>query len=86
MANDRLYVRCEFCGEFRFLGKFYPAHLGISLDDMATLREFMELHLECNPRYGGPDLGKAPGFGFYTEQMRTESYAQSPQTDTKENA
>jgi hypothetical protein len=65
MANDRIFVGCCYCGETAFLDKYYPGcqsltHADTSYYKPEKLADFLELHVQCNPNYGGADLGQQP--------------------------
>jgi hypothetical protein len=55
MANDRFYCRCTRCGDYLWLGKYYPGTaVAFATDDVAAaLQTFIESHLSrCQPQDG----------------------------------
>jgi hypothetical protein len=61
MANDRLFVRCTKCGDYEYLGKYYPSMAG-HVDRRDELAEFVDKHLDscqlggmCLTDYGDAD-------------------------------
>jgi hypothetical protein len=52
MANDRFYIRCTVCGDYLFLGKYYPSGDTIVNDYwQEPLMTFIGSHLSnCQPQ------------------------------------
>jgi len=65
MANDRVFIKCKFCGGWRMLLKFFPP-TGSKTGDNNIL-DFLNAHAICHPRRCEIDLGGDPGFELFTE-------------------
>ncbi len=71
MANDRIFVVCEWCGAHDMLGKYYPSN-GADIDG-ERLARFYRIHRCCHPRHGtrdlvgSTDLGPSLGLSLLTE-------------------
>ena len=48
MANDRLYVVCDVCKSYLYLGKFYPSHSEITWDRVPAeeVKDFVNKHID----------------------------------------
>lgn len=71
MANDRIFVVCDWCGMHKKLGKYYPS-TGAYINS-SIFKAFHEEHRVCHPqhgteeRVGGPDLGPKLGISLMCE-------------------
>lgn len=60
MSNDRFYVRCAICGDYEWLGKYYPSTGAQCRVDPKLIMDFLAFHLtECQAR-GAFDFGDGP--------------------------
>lgn len=66
MANDRVFIKCKYCGGWKMLLKFYPTS-GSTYRDNGIL-EWLDDHAGCHPSFRcGLDLGGDAGFTLHTE-------------------
>lgn len=65
MANDRVFIKCNYCGGWKMLLKFYPTD-GLFTTDNKIL-EWLNTHRRCHPKSYDADLGDDPGFSLHTE-------------------
>lgn len=66
MANDRIFVVCDWCGGHKILGKYYPS-TGADVDG-ADFEAFYEQHRDCHPQHSGDvDLGPRLGLSLMCE-------------------
>ena len=75
MANNRLYLKCPFCGECVLLGKsmgrnFYTPYTGDPPQYEGRIQEFFEKHWEC---YIYSDLTGVDG-GIFTLEDEMGTY------------
>ena len=64
MANDRLYMRCEGCGEVRMLAKYYPNGHAYTWPKGRELVGWLNMHLQC---IQANDWGGKPPIELVTE-------------------
>lgn len=81
MANDRLILRCSFCGAEQTLAKYYPTwftgdsaegSLEMTKQHLDLVPAFISQHSTHHPRCGKVDLNGEPGF-----EIRMESNART---------
>ena len=65
MANDRVFIKCETCGGWKMLLKFFPTS-GLTTRDNDIL-EWLDTHARCHPRSYNGNLGGDPGYTLHTE-------------------
>jgi hypothetical protein len=75
MANDRIAIRCKYCGEGYTIAKYYPGNLYLLHDVHLSLGEWLAYHinerLEKEWKVYGGDLECEAGFEFVTEDSST---------------
>jgi hypothetical protein len=63
MANDRVYIRCDTCGQHSYVGNYFPS-VGVNHETGAATGDFITRHLnECfrkRPEAEYLTLGSAP--------------------------
>ncbi len=64
MADDRVFIRCKYCGGWKMLLKFYT---GGSFHRDNGILEWLDSHAGCHPRQFDMDLDGDPGFELLTE-------------------
>ena len=64
MANDRVMIRCDGCGAWKMLIKFFPGDF--STRDNGIL-EWIDSHGPCHFRLYDVDLANTPGFSLFCE-------------------
>ena len=67
MANDRVYIKCKYCGGWKMLLKFYPTTGPVTRPEFGIL-EWLDKHARCHPHSWDNDLNGDPGFTLHTEQ------------------
>lgn len=69
MANDRIFLRCKYCGDRVFLFKYYPTPTRSYVPhEAARFDEFLHTHLwGCHPQGGQLHLADESGFDVVTE-------------------
>ena len=68
MANDRFYIVCDGCKEYRWLSDWHPGcPLDISKDGSEWLNDFFSQHSDCMPINKGVEFGESVGFSFGNE-------------------
>ena len=79
MADDRLIIRCSFCGEEYDWAKFaggFSVYDEYRCEDETTITPWLNEHLECRRKAIGLDLNGLdgiPGFDLVTESRPKES-------------
>jgi len=63
MANDRIFIKCDYCGGWKMLLKFFPGYL---YNTNNGIIEWIEVHANCRPDLFDGCLS-APGFSLHTE-------------------
>lgn len=66
MANDRLYIKCNFCGESIMLAKYDPIGFG-QVKNSKEIELWLNKHLECRPDAHDTTLNNDPGVSIVTE-------------------
>lgn len=70
MANNRLYMRCRYCGEELYIDKNFGGAYFISDEKLKKINEFFEDHAYC----GEPSsLAHGGWFELYDEYHEGES-------------
>ena len=64
MANDRVHIRCDGCGAWKMLIKFFPGNL--SVRDNGIL-PWIDAHGPCHAHLYCNNLGGDPGFTLFTD-------------------
>ncbi len=65
MANDRFYIICDGCKEYRWLNDWHPGSpLNLSEDGRKWLNDFFENHWDC----AGGEFEDNVGFSFGNEK------------------
>lgn len=79
MANDRLFLVCEHCGETLMLGKYYPSSGFYTTPGAAGAVEFLDKHGDCiEPRKG--ELTDVPFTIINEQQLADRSGSASNRT------
>lgn len=73
MADDRVFLRCKYCGGWKMLLKFFSSS-GATHRDNGVL-DWLDAHAECHPNRHNFNLGGDPGFTIHTEEDLVEGGA-----------
>ena len=65
MANDRVFIKCNGCGGWKMLLKYFP-NTGSTTRDNGILK-WLDAHAGCHQRAGHPDLDGDTGFELFAE-------------------
>lgn len=66
MANDRIFIVCDGCKEYRCIQKWYPGeNISLEEDEVEAMNDFFSQHSDCTEHK--IDLGTNVGFSFGSE-------------------
>lgn len=65
MANDRVMIKCDGCGAWKMLLKFFPGDLSTRPEN--GVLPWLDLHGKCHPHFFGDDLDGVIGFSLHLE-------------------
>jgi len=69
MANDRIFIRCDGCGAWKMLMKYFPGSLSTRDNNILV---WLDAHGGCHPNMFEPDLAGVVGFSLHTESQHSE--------------
>ncbi len=70
MADDRVFIKCKFCGGWKMLLKHFK-HEGPKTRDNGVL-EWLDSHAKCNPKISCSTLDGEVGFTLHTESEKLD--------------
>ena len=81
MANDRIYVKCDFCGAEQMLVKIWEGPEHIDWEHLIRFAGFFCHHSLCHPLHMEDRRNGIPGFSFVTESDELETASQETDPD-----